>query len=134
VFLGDSLPSTAPTGLYFYTAPGNVGIGSDFAMLSPQLGQVFWIGDGLTGTGSGSAQVFLAPNGADHLYLGVLDCNCYGDNLGGFTVDIHSQTPTGVPEPSAAILLLLGCAATSLKLNSFSRRNNHRTTPQDTPA
>ena len=123
VFLGDSLPSTAPTGLYFYTAPGNVGIGSAFATLSPQLGQVFWIGDGLTATGSGSAQIFYAPNGADHLYFGVLDCDCYGDNLGGFTVNIQSQAPTAVPEPSTAILLLLGCASMCLSMKSLHRRS-----------
>jgi hypothetical protein len=123
VFLGDSLPLTAPTGLYFYTAPGNVGIGSDFTTLSPQLGQVFWIGDGLTGTGTGSPQVFYVPDGAHHLYFGVLDCDCYGDNLGGFTVDIHSQAPTAVPEPPAAVLLLLGCAVMTLKMKSLHRHH-----------
>ncbi len=59
--------------------------------MSPKIGQVFFIGDGLTGTGSGAVQVFSVPATATHLYLGYVDsCNntvpgCYSDNSGSLT-------------------------------------------------
>ncbi len=48
-------------------------IGTDFPSLSPLLQQVFFIGDGLTGDGTGSVQVFDVPSGAKSLYLGIPD-------------------------------------------------------------
>jgi hypothetical protein len=68
VFLGPGLPTSNP-------APGllNFGIhdlghgtyvGMTFTTLSPELQQTFFIGDGLTGRGTGSVQTFIAPTGA----------------------------------------------------------------------
>ena len=93
MFLADTLPTSAPPTLRFYwsdSSPG--GIQTNFATLSPQIGQVFFIGDGLTGTGTGAIQAFSVPSTATHLYLGYVDlCSaggppgCYSDNSGSMT-------------------------------------------------
>jgi hypothetical protein len=80
VFLGsgqpDSLP--APAALDFSTPASR-----DFASISPELQQPFFIG---TGTNSdGSQKVFVAPANATRLFLGIMDgCN-YSDNSGSYT-------------------------------------------------
>jgi hypothetical protein len=87
VFLGPTAPvSPAPAALNF---TGNTG----FASLSPLIGQTFFIGDGLTGTGSGSVQKFNAPPTATRLFLGFADGNNiqgppgeYQDNAGSLSV------------------------------------------------
>jgi len=73
-------------------------LGTDFATLAPELGQVFFIGDGLTGTGKGNVQKFAVPRGATRLFLGIADGGgfggppgCYGDNLGTFQVQVSVQ-------------------------------------------
>ena len=96
VFLEDALPSAAPASLRFYVSDNSQGgIQTDFKALAPKIGQVFFIGDGLTGTGSGSTQVFAIPPTATRLYLGYADtCSqqpgpaapgCYSDNAGSLT-------------------------------------------------
>ena len=93
MFLEDGLPPAAPAALRFYVSDSSQGgIQTDFAALSPRIGQVFFIGDGLTGTGSGSMQVFGVPPTATHLYLGYVDAcsggpvpSCYPDNAGSLT-------------------------------------------------
>ncbi len=92
MFLGDSLPASAPPTLTFYVSNiSSGGVRINFGALSPQLGQVFFIGDGKTGTGTGAIQVFNVPPTATHLYLGYADsCDyatpgCYGDNEGSMT-------------------------------------------------
>jgi hypothetical protein len=90
MFLEDTLPSVPPPTLTFYVSDSaGGGIQTDFPALRPRIGQVFFIGDGLTGTGTGSAQVFVVPATATHLYLGFVDgCGddarpgCYSDNVG----------------------------------------------------
>ena len=99
VFLSDTLPASAPAALRFYVSNSSQGgIQTDFAVLSPEMGQMFFIGDGLTGTGTGVLQTFRVPPGATHLYLGYIDsCNggptpgCYSDNLGSLNVTIALQ-------------------------------------------
>jgi hypothetical protein len=75
VFLGDSEPSgTPPAGLRFYQTQNAQGVTrTDFTSLSPAIGQVFFIGDGLTGTGTGAVQAFQVPPGATRLFLGQAD-------------------------------------------------------------
>lgn len=101
VFLDDNQPdlSAAPTGLDFTG-------GIDFSTLSPLLKQVFFIGDGLTGTGSGSVQNFVIPTGATRLFLGTMDGVQWSNNSGGFDVTIDQ-----VPEPSSLLLVFAGFMA-----------------------
>lgn len=63
VFLEDKEPSVAPAPLNF--------TGTDtFTSIAPLVGQTFFIGDGLTGTGSGARQQFVIPPTATRLFLG----------------------------------------------------------------
>jgi hypothetical protein len=91
VFVGAKLPAKAPPVLDF--SPDKQGTG--FKELAPALGQVFFVGDGLTGTGSGDPQAFRIPAGATHLYLGYADGfgfqgtpGYYADNKGGLEVSL----------------------------------------------
>ena len=100
VFLDASQPDTsaAPSNLDFTT--------TNFTTLSPQLKQAFFIGDGLTGTGSGTVQTFIAPAGATRLFLGTSDGFGWFNNTGSFVVGVGlggappTPTPT-VPPPTS---------------------------------
>jgi hypothetical protein len=117
VFIGPGGPSgPAPASLTYTSAT------TDLASYSPLLDQVFFIGDGLTGDGTGSDQVFYVPTGATQLYLGISDTctyvgnypSCYDDNSGtysnaSYTVATAGPTsPSPTPEPSPLILLVTG--------------------------
>lgn len=74
---------------------------------SPSLRQVFFVGDGLTGTGSGATQAFYVPDGAAYLVLGIADAwgfnadaGYYDDNVGGYETSYVI-----VPTPGAASML-----------------------------
>ena len=107
VFLNDSIPTTgAPATLNFSPS----GLGINFDELSPQLGQVFFIGDGKNS--DGDFQVFHAPAGATRLFLGIPDGfgfggapGAYDDNDGKYTVRIGvNQIPTNsVPDGGSLI-------------------------------
>lgn len=93
----------APTALNYTNGTSSISSLS----YSPLLDQVFFIGDGLTGDGSGTVQDFIAPTGAGQLYLGISDAcnyngapNCYNDNSGFFDVT-YNGTISGVPGPIA---------------------------------
>jgi PEP-CTERM motif len=103
VFIGSAVPSGP--------APAQLNTGVTFSSISPGLDQIFWIGDGLTGngTGTGSAQTFLAPTGATRLYLGTVDGAGWYNNSGSLSVTINGFT-SGVPEPSTWAMMLLGFA------------------------
>jgi len=59
MFFEDNLPVSPAPRLRFYDHDSSRGgIPTDFTILSPQMGQVFFIGDGLTGTGSGQLREF----------------------------------------------------------------------------
>lgn len=107
---GDISALLAPGGISY---PDLASFGQ--SSYSPGLRQVFFMGDGLTGTGSGSTQTFNVPDGAAMLVLGIADAfgfsgpaGWYSDNVGGYTVRYDI-----VPAPSAAALL--GLSALGLK-------------------
>ncbi|MBX7211632.1 MAG: choice-of-anchor D domain-containing protein [Verrucomicrobiaceae bacterium] len=101
VFLGASQPASAPARLDFSTGA----LGENFTTLTPALGQVFFIGDGLTS--GGVAQQFFIPAGATRLFFGIPDGNNgtlyhgtplgWGDNSGSVSlraVVSSSASPT----------------------------------------
>lgn len=100
-----------PTGL---TAPANYAY-PDAASLAltdyfPVARQIFFIGDGLTGEGSGVAQAFHIPDGATTLVLGIPDAfafhgapGWFDDNTGGYEVAYDV-----VPTPGAIALAGIG--------------------------
>ena len=107
--------ATPPATLDF----SGTGLGMGFDQLFPGLNQVFFIGDGLSGTGSGTQQQFHIPTGATRLFLGTVDGpNFFGnpkyfsDNGGEFYAefDYVGETPptSAVPEPTTALLLASG--------------------------
>lgn len=109
--VGLFLDGNDPIGL---PAPANFAYANAAALTlssySPLLRQVFFIGDGLTGTGSGSTQQFFVPDSATRLVLGIADANSfnaqagfYNDNVRGYNVNYNA-----IPTPSAAALLGLG--------------------------
>lgn len=106
LFLDASQPDTspAPSALDFSI------LGTAFSSLAPALKQVFFIGDGLTGTGSGSIQNFIIPTGATRLFLGTMDGFEWNNNIGSFdvTTPIFNVTAIQVSEPNPVLLFILG--------------------------
>lgn len=112
VFLPDVVNSGSP--------PASRNDGLSFASIAPALYQIFWIGDGLTGTGTGAVQQFIAPAGATRLFLGSADGSGWFNNTGTASVTI---TYTPVPEPASGGMMLAGLAALRLRRKvSASRR------------
>ena len=107
VFLTDAAPTlgSQPAALNFN---GN----RTFATLAPGIAQIFYIGDGLTGSGSGSGSVqqFTAPTGATRLFLGVADGSGWFNNNGtlAVTVTFEAAPSSVVPEPTTWAMMILG--------------------------
>ena len=70
VFTSDSEPTDAPPTLNYSAVGGNVTTSAPF--YTPLTDQLFFIGDGLTGTASGVQQQFVVPAGATSLWLGLV--------------------------------------------------------------
>jgi hypothetical protein len=103
VFENQSEPlDPAPSSLNFLSS------GTNFTSLSPALNQVFFIGDGLTGNGTGAFQQFQIPLGATRLFLGLADAPAYHGNAGGYSDNTGAFAASFaiVPEPSVFCLLL----------------------------
>jgi hypothetical protein len=117
VFLGPTgLPVSQVASIGQYGTPGNT-LSTTAASYSPLLGQVFFIGDGLDGTGSGNIQNFIVPTGATQIFLGFADAmggfsgpaGAYFDNAGSLNVNLQViQFSSAVPEPGTIALLALG--------------------------
>ncbi|MEO8659431.1 MAG: hypothetical protein ABI693_13240 [Bryobacteraceae bacterium] len=105
LFLDDTPTTTPAPPLRFYVTNNTMGgFPTGIREFHPRLGQVFFIGDGLTGTGTGDYQRFWVPPAATHLYLGYVDAypgpnplpNGYSNNVGGLTVflRLHTRIPS----------------------------------------
>lgn len=118
VFLDGSVPSSgAPARLDFTSATG---IGTDFLSITPDLGQIFFIGDGMTS--ANVFQEFIAPTGATRLALGIPDGfgfsggpGAYDDNDGAYRVRIGINEVPAIPEPATLVLMGLGLAGISYR-------------------
>jgi hypothetical protein len=118
VFLDNSQPdlTLAPGSLNFYS------IGLNFSSLAPQVKQVFFIGDGLTGTNSGAVQNFIVPTNATRLFLGTMDIFEWNNNIGSFSVTVQA-----VPEPSTIFGLgVLGFGAFFKHNLAKSKKSNQQ--------
>jgi hypothetical protein len=101
VFLHSGTWSGTPTSLDFFGAANRT-----FSSLSTALQQVFFIGDGFTGTGTGDRQLFYVPTGADCLYLGVYDGGNW-NNGRSFQVTVEAEIAP-IPEPSTLLFFGTG--------------------------
>lgn len=86
VFLGAEQPNkdSAPSTLDF-----SVEALRNYFTISPQLKQVFLIGNGRTNMGI--QQRVIVPLGAKRLYLGIMDGCSWGDNAGFLNVEVNSH-------------------------------------------
>ena len=101
VFLGPTQPdlNAAPAALDFTSQSSQ-----DYLTLSPQLQQVFFIGDGMTS--ANVQQEVIAPTGATRLYLGMMDGSGWDNNTGSFSVDVTDlDAAPAVPEASTTVSL-----------------------------
>jgi hypothetical protein len=140
VFLTDLSPAAqAPPSLDF----SSTAIGRSFTTLSPLLQQTFYIGDGLTGEGSGSTQSFLVPDGATRLFLGIVDGSYfvggpdyYDNNAGTFSATFEVNTvPEIDPHSSVSAVSLLVAALALVERRRHTRRSRaaHHEKPHRRP-
>ncbi len=128
VFLADAEPANpAPTPLTFTDF--------SFTQLAPQIAQQFYIGDGLTGTGTGSPQRFIVPPGATRLFLGFADglgpcIGWYGDNGGSASGTVlisgivqQPRSQTACLGGSAAFSITTQADSTNLPISYRWRKN-----------
>lgn len=94
VFLDASVPAGAAPPQMDFSTPASLAQ----ATISPQLRQVFFVGDGRTGTGSGTAQQLVVPAGATRLFLASGDgIGANYNNFGSFSVTVTDSAPAATP-------------------------------------
>jgi hypothetical protein len=97
VFLDDSMPSGAtPDRLDFSTAESR-----DYSVLTPELRQTFFIGNGYTS--AGIQQKIMISVGATRLFLGTMDGFEWKDNGGSFSASVRA-----IPAPGSLAVGLAG--------------------------
>lgn len=120
VFLDNNTPSGAGPTAWAY----NTNYADNAQQFSPGLGQVFYVGDGYTGSANqGSSnpldiqQTFFVPSTATRLYLGFADAmgfvgspGTYNDNVGNLTANFSINSVVAAPEPGSVMLMGLGLA------------------------
>jgi hypothetical protein len=97
VFLGPTQPDLnppPPSALDFSTTASR-----EYVSLTPEVQQVFFMGDGL-GAG-GAQQQIVVPAGATRFYLGIMDGYGWANNIGAFEVTIN-----GAPDGGSTLMLL----------------------------
>lgn len=117
VFLTDSVPiGPAPVTLDFSNAVG--ALGTNFSVLNPGIGQVFFIGNGVNS--AAAFQEFIAPTGATRVFFGITDAfgfngapGAFDDNNGAYQIRVGiNESPnnpiTPVPEPETYAMMLAG--------------------------
>jgi len=97
VFIGPGVPSGATPGALDF---GPSGLGIAYGTLSPELDQVFYMGDG-------SANKVVVPAGATRLYLGPMDGFGWDNNEGSFDVKLRNVV-TATPDGGSTLALLGG--------------------------
>lgn len=124
VFLDASVPAgVAPPALDFST-PASLAQ----TTVSPQLRQVFFIGDGRTGTGSGTAQQFVVPAGATRLFLASSDgIGANYNNFGSFAVVVTDSAPAAagpadIPVDAPWALALTMLLMVAVAYSAYRRR------------
>ncbi len=119
VFLTGLQPDlTAAPGDLDFTSGNSGEIGTTFASLSPQLKQVFFIGNGLTGNQFDSVQQFQIPTGATRFFLGTVDGFGWFNNSGQFDLTVTQISGSAAaPEPSALAFVGSGLSLMGLALS-----------------
>ena len=120
VFLDNSQPGSTPAPASLDFSPG--GLGTSFTTLSPALKQVFFIGDGFTGNGTGSQQQFVIPAGATRFFLGTDDGFGWYNNVGAFSVTTVLAPIVPVPTVGTSGLIAFGTLLAGLGVWALSRR------------
>jgi len=82
VFLGNAQPTGAPPASLDFSSAAN---GADYTMLSPRLGQTFFVGNGRTS--SGALHQIIVPAGATRLFLGIADGSYFEGDPGYYDDD-----------------------------------------------
>lgn len=112
VFTTDAEPADPAPPILDFT-------GNDaFATLAPQINQTFFLGDGMTGTGSGTRQQFQVPATATRLFLGFADGLFFFDAPGGY--ENNSGSLAATVDISGATLIVGGTTGAEITGSTFN--------------
>jgi hypothetical protein len=90
------------------------------------LQQAFFIGDGLTGNGTGEVQTFIVPAGAARLFLADVDGFGWFNNTGAFDVTVNGATPVPAPLIGHGLRVLLAVGGVLFGSKLWERSKRHR--------